>query len=106
MKYIMLEQRIGNVPRKIPIIFPDILNHSDVALAITSMLTNTQNIVTKVVSAGEFNNFMCDYTIGKSTTLNVESDPDDAEVINMDFVLVQQLLGEKGLSLKSCKNFL
>ena len=30
----------------------------------------------------------------------------DAEVINMDFVLVQQLLGEKGLSLKSCKNFL
>lgn len=80
MKYIMIEQKVGEITRKIPIIFPDILIHKDIADAIIPILSKMGE--SKIVSAGNFNNFMCDYTIGKSSTLNIEANVDDAEIIN------------------------
>lgn len=83
MKYIMFEQTIGTVTRKVPIIFPSILNHSDIAQAINPILASQANSDVKVISAGEVNNLMCGNTSGKSTTLKLEADGADAEVINL-----------------------
>lgn len=84
MKYIVLktENMIG---RELPIIFPSILVHSDVAELMQTHISMTTRTKTKVVSAGEINLFggevLCS---GKSTTLNISSRKDiDEELIKM-----------------------
>lgn len=75
MKYIMF--KLGE--RSLPIIFPDDLNHIDVAEAITAKLTMSRMIP---VSAGTVDGLAVLGTSGKSTTLAMNSDPADARTIN------------------------
>ncbi len=78
-KYIMLELDSGSFKRRVPIIFPDLLVHADVA----AVLQQTPGMAdAKPVSAGSVE-LMVTACHGKSTTLNVASnEEDDAELIN------------------------
>ncbi len=78
-KYIMLELDSGSFKRRVPIIFPDLLVHADVAAA----LQQTPGMAdAKPVSAGSIDLF-AEACHGKSTTLNVASNGEgDAELIN------------------------
>jgi hypothetical protein len=80
MKYIMLEQIIGDIVRKIPIIFPDILVHDDVARVLIIDLC-AKNLDTKVVSAGKIV-MKCLETYDKSTTLKLQANKIDKDIIN------------------------
>lgn len=80
-KYIIIEveSEVAGV-RHLPIIFPDELVHVGVAAAITSLLLKSQRLA--ITSAGEINltAYSCS---GGSETLFLESDPGDAELINL-----------------------
>lgn len=83
MKYVMLETTIGNDPYKIPVIFPDVLTHADVAQHMKQLLhRKLKASITQVVSAGTYNPI--DSTCsGFSETLGVKSQPHDTEVVRM-----------------------
>ncbi|WP_048795427.1 MULTISPECIES: hypothetical protein [Serratia] len=79
MKYIMLRTS-GNIPRDIPIIFPDQLVHDDVAQAIKGMSEDYRFADAAIVSAG-----FCRVAVacsGKSETCGVGSRDCDDDVIN------------------------
>lgn len=77
-KYVMLEMPCGGVRRRIPIIFPDILVHADVAAAVQSLPMMGE---AKPIAAGSID-LMAAECHGKSTTLNVSAGETDAELIN------------------------
>ncbi|EMW9316467.1 hypothetical protein AAE121_005212 [Salmonella enterica] len=83
MKYIILRLD-GKIPREVPVIFPDLLVHTDVARTMATMIkegsSNTNITDVRVVSAG-----FCNTTVkcfGKSETLNIASRDIDDTVIN------------------------
>ena len=76
MKYIMFKQHIGvGVDPKIPIIFPDMMTHKDVAEGLK--ITHPK---LELVSAG-FYSFTTGKCFGESMSLNVTADPNDEETI-------------------------
>jgi len=85
MKYVML--RLGwpkDLPRVVPVVFPDIFNHDDMALFAAEALRASLGqpaAPVEVVSAG-FVDAMFYETHGKSVTLGVPSRPEDARIIN------------------------
>jgi folate-dependent tRNA-U54 methylase TrmFO/GidA len=82
MKYVMLEVTHGRgktkVKRLVPFIFPNVLVHADVALAVQRIpgLANA-----KVVRAGEVH-VQCSDTFGESSTLGVKASAADAVTIS------------------------
>lgn len=89
MKYVMIEVPAhGELPaRRVPVIFPDMLVHADVAhameLVVKSTLAPKAKIKVKTTSAGEcrLDDVVCH---GGSETLNVDSrERLDARVIEM-----------------------
>ncbi|EAU0298116.1 hypothetical protein A6858_25205 [Salmonella enterica] len=87
MKYIILRLN-GKIPREVPVIFPDLLVHADVARTMTAMIkedsSNTHITDVRVVSAG-----FCNTAVechGKSDTLDITSrDIDDAIINTWDY---------------------
>jgi hypothetical protein len=77
MKYIMYEQDLGDIKRKVPIIFPDSFVHRDINQMIKAH-PNYRDL--KPVSAGQCV-IDCSGTFGDSETMNLESKKDDKEVI-------------------------
>lgn len=86
MKYIMFEQEIGEIKRKIPFIFPNFLVHQDVAAVTKVLLDETfKNSKNRIVSAGDVQ-IGAGATIncsGKSETLKIKSHPDDTQILTM-----------------------
>lgn len=77
MKYIMFEVTMGDLKRKVPIIFPSSLVHSEIA----KTLCKVSGLSSRIVGAGE----LSIVTTGwhrKYTTLGIESKKDDAKIIN------------------------
>lgn len=75
----MLEIDNGAFKRRLPIIFPDILVHADMAAAVQSLPMMGE---AKPIAAGSID-LLVGSCHGKSTTLNVASnEADDAELIN------------------------
>lgn len=83
MKYIVLE---GPQGQKLPVIFPNVMVHKDVAEALVMTLgaqSTPDNLVWfKPVSAG-FVNLAVSDAYGESETLNMKSDPGDRLRINV-----------------------
>jgi hypothetical protein len=79
MKYIMLKRGTGADEQLVPIMFPDFLNHVDVAKALMATLPLSQ---ATPFSAGSCA-ILCLSTEGKSTTLGVPARDEDAQVINV-----------------------
>lgn len=71
---------IDNGRQRLPIIYPDVLVHDEVA-AVILVLPNFEKAKSRVVSAGNVR-ILCEYAGGDSETLNIESDPGDADLIN------------------------
>lgn len=87
MKYIILRLD-GKIPREVPVIFPDLLVHADVARTMTAMIkedsSNTNITDVRVVSAGFCNTAV--ECFGKSDTLGITSrDIDDAIINTWDY---------------------
>lgn len=83
MKYIMMKSQIGGITRKIPIIFPDILVHQDVAEAIRRL---PQMRMSEPDSAGfiQMHNISCH---GESETLHITAKDEDSDIIStMDYL--------------------
>lgn len=84
MKYIVLQIRNGETVREWPIVFPDMMVHSDIANIIQKHLY-LQNQDSRVIAAGLVSFFggevRCD---GESETLNIESrGSEDEKLIKM-----------------------
>ena len=77
-KYVMLEIDNGAFKRRLPIIFPDILVHADVAAAVQSLPMMGE---AKPIAAGSID-LMAAACHGRSSTLNVSAGETDAELIN------------------------
>lgn len=77
MKYIMFEVTQGDLKRKVPIIFPSTLVHSEVAKA----LCKISGLSSRIVGAGELT-IRTTGCHGKSTTLKIGSKSDDTKIIN------------------------
>ena len=82
MKYIMFEQKVGDIVRKVPIIFPDFIVHSDMELWVREMFKIKYPSDVKIISAGSIS-VQVNSVYGKSTTLKLESDQDDLQIINL-----------------------
>lgn len=76
MKYIML----ANHQVHMPVIFPAILVHSEIATALLVKYDRLRHHEFKIVSAGFIDlwNIRC---FGESKTLNIKSRPEDSEII-------------------------
>jgi len=83
MKYIVLQVIDGDFRREVPVIFPDLVCHDDMALwAAEAVRAGHPNpLLVKAVSAG-FCNVRVN-THGKSETLGLSSRPKDDSLINM-----------------------
>lgn len=79
MKYIMMTTKLGGLEVKIPIIFPNALNHCDVEKAMRTVEGYGEWGETK--SAGTFTP-IDNKCSGESITLKLDSTPDDATTIN------------------------
>lgn len=85
MKYVLLNLLWPkDLPRVVPVVFPDIFNHDDMALYAAEALRvslGQPGARVDVVSAG-FVDASFYETHGKSVTLGLPSRPQDASVIN------------------------
>lgn len=86
MKYVMLEITLAGgeaPPFKLPVIFPDVLVHRDMAAHLKEIAWSTwRSCRVNVVSAGEIN-FEVHECFGKSESLNVNSRKErDADTIS------------------------
>jgi hypothetical protein len=77
-KYVMFEVN----GQKVPIIFPGTLVHADVTRAILGSFTLGEDHEASVVSAGGIPALQVIAVEGRSTTMNIESKPEDASTIN------------------------
>lgn len=68
---------MGDLKRKVPIIFPSSLVHSEIAKA----LCKVSGLSSRIVGAGELS-IVTTGCHGKSTTLGIGSKKDDARIIN------------------------
>ncbi|EDU6365892.1 TPA: hypothetical protein MM834_003353 [Salmonella enterica subsp. houtenae] len=95
MKYIILRLD-GKIPREVPVIFPDLLVHADVARTMATTIkedsSNTNITDVRVVSAGFCNTAV--ECFGKSETLNIASRDIDNTVINTVDYTFGLLFGE------------
>lgn len=80
MKYVMLETTVGSVRKLTPVIFPEFVNHSDVAEFMVQILSK-YGLPSQVRSAGEID-VLASRVGGESTTLNVCSSDEDTSTIN------------------------
>jgi len=76
MKYIMLQHRNGAFDTPLPIIFPDIFVHKDMAQIMTHQLIKQGPGEITVLSAGFIDPASC-RCFGESTSLKVKSMPSD-----------------------------
>lgn len=84
MKYIILRLN-GKIPREVPVIFPDLLVHADVAKAITAMIQADHDTCFNVTGIHVVSAGFCDTGVrchGKSESLNITSREIDDAVIN------------------------
>jgi hypothetical protein len=82
MKYVMFSVTISGLARKVPIIFPDILVHKEVAHGMKPVFArHFENCTAVPVSAGDYDP-VTNVCSGKSDTLKLESDPTDGPVIS------------------------
>ncbi|HGA5503405.1 TPA: hypothetical protein ACISZU_000181 [Salmonella enterica subsp. enterica serovar Potsdam] len=95
MKYIILRLD-GKLPRDVPVIFPELLVHADVAKAMTAMIKEDSDNIhitdIRVVSAG-----FCNTAVechGRSESLNIASREIDDTVINTVDYTFGLLFGE------------
>ena len=79
MKYVILERQHGDMVQVIPVIFPNVLAHKDVAEAIAKLVGKD----CKAVSAGDVN-VAVHATHGKSSSLKLEGRAGDAALININ----------------------
>lgn len=73
----MFEVTSGNMKRKVPIIFPSTLVHSEVAKALCKL----EGLSSRIVGAGELS-IKTTGCHGESTTLGIKSKKGDTEIIN------------------------
>jgi hypothetical protein len=81
MKYVMFRVKYGAVSRDVPVMFPDILVHEEVAKAMIPCLWrhfDSANI--SLVSAGDFDQIECKCS-GESTSLGLKARPEDGDII-------------------------
>lgn len=82
-KYVQFLVELGQTKFLVPVIFPDKLVHSEVAAAMLKCLSrHFREAVIRTVSAGNINDLDVESVSGKSDTLGLKSDPNDAKVIN------------------------
>lgn len=90
MKYVMLRvvqtfSDGGTMERLVPAIFPDLINHDDMALFLSEALRaswgSDAQLTIEAKSAGSISVFV-DEAYGKSITLGLASDKNDRAVIN------------------------
>jgi hypothetical protein len=85
VKYIMFEVESNDIVIKVPVIFPAMLVHADVARVMEPVIRKTYQDKRKVraVSAGEVSPLDMGATYGKSDTLGLESHEHDGSTIAM-----------------------
>lgn len=77
-KYVMLEGVLG---MQLPVIFPEILVHADIAKGV--FYTTDRSLgLERTVSAGFVDGLLAVNTSGKSESLNLETRAEDASIIN------------------------
>lgn len=74
MKYIMMETSKG---AKFPVLFPDVINHDDMAMAMGRLIARAMNAGSAAVSAG-FVRVDELHVSGRSESLNIDCNPVDA----------------------------
>jgi hypothetical protein len=82
-KYIMFENRIGEIKMLFPVIFPDKMVHKDVAAVLRHLQPGWDKGGVVAVSAGMIEHITVDGLHGYSETLGLESNPDDASTIDV-----------------------
>lgn len=81
MKYVMIKCSKGILDVRVPVIFPDLMMHADVARYMEALLRRENNFDSaKPVSAG-FYDPMDGAVSGKSESLDLKSDPQDEQTI-------------------------
>jgi len=80
MKYIVIEASRKNNKVEIPIIFPNILVHKEVADSTMAMIMSKHKMDSKVVAAGSINSYNMQCS-GFSETLNIGSRFQDTQLI-------------------------
>jgi hypothetical protein len=81
MKYVMFRVKHGAVSRDVPVMFPDILVHQEVARAMMPcMRRHFDNANISLVSAGDFDQMDCKCS-GESTSLGLKARPEDGNII-------------------------
>jgi hypothetical protein len=85
MKYIMFEVDSNDVLIKVPVIFPAMLVHADVARAVEPIIRKAYRSKYKVrtVSAGEVSSLDTGSAYGRSETLKLTSHVNDGSIIAM-----------------------
>lgn len=81
-KYIMFENRMGDSKVLFPVIFPDKMVHKDVAAVLRHCQPGWHKGGVAAVSAGMIEHITVDGLHGESETLNLESNPEDAAIID------------------------
>ena len=90
MKYVIIRRHVtGDIWQEVPIIFPEILTHKEVADSGTKILSGT------VVSAG-FCSFLLECAFGKSVSLDIESRKNDLAMMNSYGIHQGIIILEKG----------
>lgn len=89
MKYIVMQRKIGDdMIQEIPIIFPDVLVHKHVAMALLRLPGNPYNFINKVASAGTIEYSDAEFTCsGNSSTLKISSrgEVDEQLILNCEY---------------------
>jgi hypothetical protein len=80
-KYIMFENKIGDLTILFPVIFPDKMVHSDVAAVLRHCQPGWHSKGVKAVSAGKIEHVEVTGLGGDSETLNLEANPADQHTI-------------------------
>jgi hypothetical protein len=81
MKYVMFECTLGELTKRVPIMFPDFMVHADCKKMGTHWLLREHNFHDcRAVSAG-FINLTTGKVYGESESLNLKHDPRDTKTI-------------------------
>ena len=80
-KYIMFENKIGETSVMFPVIFPDKMVHSQVAMALRPFMPGWGNGGVVPVSAGKIEHLSVEGLGGDSETLGLASNKEDTKTI-------------------------